>query len=697
MGTKAERQPVTVPGLADRWDRLDVARAVVIVTSVGLVLLYGAGSRVLFDLRSTPCTGADCLPFQPSPSNEVSPEFLAYWMRGVEIVFLSVFCALAALLIWKTPRQPLALFTALTMVLCGTAIFPQAMQALIQTDDSLRVPAIAADAAGSIALIGFLFLFPDGRFVPRWSRYFVALWVVGSVIDCFRAPDAPFGSASEEAFPIMLFVVMLGAGSQIIRFRRAADPIERQQQKVVALAMLAAAVGLVVGAGLLPLIPHSVIANRARFALVGASLMFLVLLVIPISIAVALLRYRLWEVDRLARRAILSGALIATVTGIYALIVLGASALVPSGSSRLWPLIAAVAVALVLQPVRGRLERSVNRLFYGQRDDPYAVISSLGERLEGSLSHEGALPTIVETIATAMQLPYVAIALAQEGRFQIAARQGEPGAESIVFPLTSGSETVGELIVSPRSAGEPLSEADRRLLADVARQAGAAVEAVRLTNELEQANHRLRSVRGEERQRLRRDLHDGLGPLLASQMLILDSARTLMPSDPALADDLLAQLHQHIQTAVDDVRRLIDSLRPATLDELGLVPAIQEGAAGLQRGGLRIVIDAPAELGPVPAAIETTAYRIVMEAVTNVVRHARAGECLVTLATEPNRTLRVVVQDDGIGIPDDATAGVGLASMRERSRALGGTFEIASIPASGTTITALLPIGGRTP
>jgi len=356
-----------------------------------------------------------------------------------------------------------------------------------------------------------------------------------------------------------------------------------------------------------------------------------------------------------------------------------------------------VAVALVLQPVRGRLERSVNRLFYGQRDDPYAVITSLGKRLEGSLSQEAALPTIVDTIATALQLPYVALALAQDGRFRIAARQGEPGTETIVFPLTSRSETVGELIVSPRSAGEPLSEADRRLLADVARQAGAAVEAVRLTNELEQANQRLRTVRGEERQRLRRDLHDGLGPLLASQMLILDSARSLMPSDPALADDLLAQLHQHIQTAVDDVRRLIDSLRPATLDELGLVPAIQEGAAGLQRGGLRIVIDAPAELGPVPAAIETTAYRIVMEAVTNVVRHARAGECLVTLATEPNRTLRVVVQDDGIGIPDDATAGVGLASMRERSRALGGTFEIASIPASGTTITALLPIGGRRP
>jgi signal transduction histidine kinase len=692
MGIKAERQPVTVPRLADRWDRLDLARVAVIFASVGLVLLYMAGSSVLFDLRSTPCTGADCLPFQPTGASEVSAEFLAYWMRGVEIVFLTVFCALAALLIWKTPRQPMALFTALTMVLCGTTIFPQAMQALIQTDDPLRVPAIAADAAGSIALIVFLFLFPDGRFVPRWSRYLVALWVVGSVIDCFRPPEAQWGSASQEAFPIMLLVVMLGAASQIVRYRRADDPIERQQQKVVALAVLTAAVGLIAGAGLLPLIPHSFIANRARFALIGASFTFLVLLVIPVSIAVALLRYRLWEVDRLARRTIVYGALVAIVTGIYALIVLGASALIPGGSNRLWPLVAAVAVALCLQPVRGRLERSVNRVFYGQRDDPYAVVSELGERLEGSLSQETALPTIVETIGAELRLPYVAIVLGTE----IAAQQGQPGPETLTFPLMSSGEPIGALIVSPRSDDEALSEADRRLLTDIARQAGAVAEAVRLTTQLEEANRHLLSVRGEERQRLRRDLHDGLGPLLASQMLILDSARKCMPTDPALAGTLLAQLHQYIQTAVEDVRRLIDSLRPAALDELGLVAAIREGTADLQRAGLRITIAAPGELGPLPAATETSAYRIVMEGVTNVVRHAHAAQCRVSLATMPAAcALRIAIEDDGCGIPERASPGVGIESMQERAQELGGTIAIDSRIGKGTTIVAILPIQER--
>jgi signal transduction histidine kinase len=388
---------------------------------------------------------------------------------------------------------------------------------------------------------------------------------------------------------------------------------------------------------------------------------------------------------------LLSGALIATVTTIYALIVLGASALVPGGSSRLWPLVAAVIVALLLQPVRGRLERSVNRLFYGQRDDPYAVVSGLGERLEGSLSLENALPTVVETIGSELRLPYVAIVLGQD----IVAKQGEPGSETVAFPLIGSGETIGALIVSPRSDDETLSEADRRLLTDIGRQAGAVAEAVRLTNQLEEANRHLLSVRGEERQRLRRDLHDGLGPLLASQMLILDSAQKLMPTNPELAGDLLTQLHRHIRTAVEDVRRLIDSLRPAALDELGLVAAIQDGTADLQRAGLHIAIAAPAELGPLSAATETSAYRIVMEGVTNVVRHAHAAHCQVSLEIVPEHLLRIVIQDDGTGISESAAAGVGLDSMRERARELGGAMTIDSRTGEGTTIVATLPMQGK--
>ena len=262
--------------------------------------------------------------------------------------------------------------------------------------------------------------------------------------------------------------------------------------------------------------------------------------------------------------------------------------------------------------------------------------------------------------------------------------------------LMSNGEQIGALIVSPRSDDESLSEADRRLLTDIARQAEAVAEAVRLTTHLEEANRHLLSVRGEERQRLRRDLHDGLGPLLASQMLILDSARKVMPTNPELAGDLLAQLHHHIQTAVDDVRRLIDSLRPTALDELGLVAAIRESTADLQRSGLRISIAAPAELGPLSAATETGAYRIVMEGVTNVVRHAHAEQCRVSLGIVPNeQMLRIVIRDDGDGIPEHASHGVGLDSMQERAQELGGTMTIDSQLGSGTSIVAMLPLDGR--
>ena len=695
-----KRQPTIVPRRTEQWassEHLDLVRAALIGISVWVLLLFVIGANRLYHQLLTPCpgSGTDCRLWMRTEQSGISAEFYARWTVGREIVFLAVFYALAALLFWKAPRQPMALFAAITMVLFGGAVYPDSGVVLLESNSLLRIPATIATAAGTVAFIAFLFLFPDGHFVPRWLRFPLAVWVMLIAISAFVPPWSLLGSQSDAIFLIVLVFLLFGVGSQLVRYRQATSAVERQQLKWVAFGMGTAVAGLIVGAVFLPMIPHDVIANRTRFALIGMTLTAAILLLIPFSIVLALLRYRLWDVDRIARRAVISGALIAAVTIIYAAIVLGASALIPGGVNRLWPLVAAVVVALLLQPVRGRLERSVNRLFYGQRDDPYAVISDLGEHLEGSLSQETALPTIVDTIATALQLPFVAIALEQDGAFSIAAQHGEPAAETIVFPLTNGTEAIGQLLVAPRSAGEGFSEADRRLLADVSRQAGAAVQAVRLTNELEQANRHLLSVRSEERQRLRRDLHDGLGPLLASQMLILDSARKVMPSDPALSGNLLDQLHSSIQTSVEDVRRLVNSLRPAALDELGLVAAILEGTADLQRAGLHISVEAPSELGSLSAATETAAYRIVMEAVTNVVRHARARSCTVSLVAAPAHQLRIAIVDDGIGNADTAKSGVGLASMQERARELGGTLELESSAGSGTTVVATLPMQGR--
>ncbi len=426
MATKSERQSLTVPRLAGQWlsgERLDTVRRMLIALSLVVAVLFVIGCGYLYDQLRIPCEGPDCTPLQSPAYPGVSQEFYARWTIGRESVALVVFCVLAAVLFWKAPRQPMALFGAITMVLFGGAVIPDAMTALVQSDSLLRYPAIVAELTGGLAIIAFVYLFPNGRFVPGWMRWLLVPLIPLSVIGYLVPVDHSFSVDGAGSLLVWIVMLAIGAAAQIVRFRGSTNEIERQQLKWVGLGLAMATAGLFVGALLLPMIPDSVIENRRKFALVGTTLTTGFLLLIPVTMALALLRYRLWDVDRIARRALLSGALIAVVTGIYALIVLGASALVPGGSSRLWPLVAAVVVALLLQPVRGRLERSVNRLFYGQRDDPYAVVSGLGERLEGSLSLESALPTIVETIGSELRLPYVAIVLGQD----IVAQLGEPG------------------------------------------------------------------------------------------------------------------------------------------------------------------------------------------------------------------------------------------------------------------------------
>jgi signal transduction histidine kinase len=429
------------------------------------------------------------------------------------------------------------------------------------------------------------------------------------------------------------------------------------------------------------------------FALVGMTIATSFLLLIPISIGIAMLRYRLWDIDRLANRALVYGALTLVVIGIYVLTVAAVDALVPGEGTTLISLAATGLIALVCQPIRVRLQRGVNRLLYGERDDPYVVLSRLGQRLSGTLTYDAVLPTIVETVAQALKLPYAAIALWQQEQLVVAASYGTPISEPLAWPLTYQQESVGALLLAPRATGEAFGSADRRLLDDLARHVGVAVHDVRLTADLQRSRERLVNAREEERRRLRRDLHDGLGPQLASQTLTLDAARKLMPSDPATADALLDNLRGHIQTAVEDVRRLVYALRPPALDDLGLVAALHEGVRDYSHAGLAIGIEAPASLPPLPAAVEVAAYRIVQEALTNVVRHAEATTCIVTFVLDVSRgILQLEIADDGCGMPQKYLPGVGLISMRERATELGGHLTIEPRLSGGTLVRAELPL-----
>jgi signal transduction histidine kinase len=323
---------------------------------------------------------------------------------------------------------------------------------------------------------------------------------------------------------------------------------------------------------------------------------------------------------------------------------------------------------------------------YGDRDDPYAALAHLGRRLETSLGADDVLGTAVATIGQTLRLQHVALTLS--GSDDVAAVYGMPGSGTLRYPLVHHGATVGELQVAAR-AGETLREADRRLIADLAPQVAAAAHAVGLAEELQSARRRLVELREEERRRIRRDLHDGLGPALAGLTFTLDAAHNVADSDIERARALLTSATEQTQAMIGEVRRLIYGLRPPALDELGLVDSLRSIASRELARRTAVTVEAPDVLPPLDAAVEVAVYRIVQEALTNVARHARARSCRLRLSLEPDALL-VEIADDGQGIVQ-REAGAGLHTMRERAAELGGTCRITSIPRGGTIVTARLP------
>jgi signal transduction histidine kinase len=550
-----------------------------------------------------------------------------------------------------------------------------------------------------------LLLFPNGRLPsPRWQP---VAWAAGlglALIILSTAlhprpptrpipPDNPFGIpaiATElelieyVAWPLIVVGIFGAPVALVVRFRRSRG-IEREQVKWLAygssLAILLLTL-LSVWAAMRPGDPAAYELN------IGG--VWVTLTVIVITAGIAILRHRLYDIDVIINRTLVYGALSAGVVGLYVLLVGALGALFQSSGNLFVALLATGVAALLVQPLRVRLQRSVNRLMYGERDDPYTVLSGLSQQLKSTLAPSAVLPNIAEAIAKTLKLPYVALALAHGSRLEIAAAYGMATGEPLRLPLVYQTETVGQLLVAPRGPGETFTPSERRLLDDIALQAGVAAHAVRLTADLQRSREQLVTAREEERRRLRRDLHDGLGPQLASLTLTVTAARELLRHDADAADRLLQELSIHAQAAIADIRRVVYDLRPPALDDLGLVLALREQAAHYSQAGLPIAIDAPEQLPPLPAAVEVAAYRIVQEALTNVVRHAQARACVVRLAL--GDALDIEIQDDGVGLPPDGRAGVGLTSMRERTAELGGICQIESVPGQGTCIHARLPL-----
>jgi signal transduction histidine kinase len=352
-------------------------------------------------------------------------------------------------------------------------------------------------------------------------------------------------------------------------------------------------------------------------------------------------------------------------------------------------------VAVVLVPLRGVLQRAADRAMYGERHDPYRALTGLARELAADRPRSEILGDVAETVARSLRLAYAHLDVRRGAAFEELARHGDAGdGVGRQFDLTHRGELVGRLVVAT-APGETLSRRDTRLLEDLAVHVGGLVHGARLAQDLDRSRTALVTTRADERRRLRRDLHDGLGPGLAGIALGLGAARNRLRDDPAVVDAMLERLEAQARGAVGEVRGLVEGLAPVELEEAGLAEAIRAGAAALGFGtavdGCRLSIDTP-QLAPLPAAVELAAYRIAMEALANVARHARATGAWVSLRQDD--ALRLEVADDGAGMPASFVAGVGLASMRARAAELGGTLTIDARTGGGTTVACCLPGSG---
>ena len=397
---------------------------------------------------------------------------------------------------------------------------------------------------------------------------------------------------------------------------------------------------------------------------------------LPSTIAISVLRHRLFDIELVLSRTLTYAALTLLLAGAYAGILTVADRALGNRSAG-GPLSVGL-VAVLSHPTYAWLRRRTERLVYGYRSDPALALRRLGADIESSDPLH-----VVRTIAAS-----VAAALKVDDAWVEAPGQPQQRSQHVArVPLLHRGERVGDLAVDV-PPGRRLTAADHALLHDLARHAALVVRTGQLAAELQESRSRIVSAREEERKRLRRDLHDGVGPSLAAIVLKLDVAQGR--ADEASRNAVLAETRREAKETILEVRRLVDDLRPPALDEVGLVGAVRQRAAALSTGGLAYLVTGPEVLDDLPAAVEVAAFRIASEAMTNVAKHSGASRCTVEIRLDG--TLGVTVTDNGVGADQPTGSGVGWTSMTERAAELGGSCTISTRAEGGVLVRALLPL-----
>jgi signal transduction histidine kinase len=519
-------------------------------------------------------------------------------------------------------------------------------------------------------------LYPDGRLPWRWTGP-AAVGGIALLSLAVALHDEPFqgqvlidkplthpGLAVPAAVAGAALVVpaaLAGLAALAVRVHRATGLARRQ------LVVFLAAAALV----LLEVLLHGSLP-----AAVGAVTQPVAVVLLPLAVGVAVTRHRLYDLDLALLRLLVGVSLVACLAGAYLILFGVLRAVVPALATPL----AAGLTGLVVQPLGVRLARAGDRMYYGDRADPYAVLAGLSSRLsDGSVAD---VPReVCDAVVRSLKLRGAQLVVA--GR--TVAASGEQDGPTEDFALRHRGRDVGRFLVTARAGEDALDVRDRELLQALADAAAPALSAVKLYEDLQASREALVSGREEERRRLRRDLHDGVGAALAGARLQLESARELV-HDP-LAARLLDAAGGAVAEAVADVRRVTEDLRPPALDEIGLAACVRELAARVRTPALAVEADVD-DLPPLPAAVEVACYRIAGEALTNGARHAGATSVRLSLALDAGQLVLEVV-DDGRGLPASPKEGVGMTSMRQRAEELGGRLTVSS--RGGTTVRAVLP------
>jgi two-component system, NarL family, sensor kinase len=562
-----------------------------------------------------------------------------------------------------------------------------------------------------------LLLFPDGRPPsPRWRPVVWATMIVavawtlstalapGNMIDGTPNPfdwlwryampaELTRWLAWELVWPVQLLIAV-GALSLLARLRHARGR-QRQQVKWLAYAavlLTAVSVAVLIWHPIEQLTTYRPNPSSPNIwpptGLERASLIAIARWAVYVAIGIAVLRHRLYDIDRLINRTVVYGLLTAGGVGVYVAVVKLAEWLLAEGVGLGGSLVATAVIAVGFAPARDRLQRWVDRRLYGERHDPVRAMARVGARLRDAPGGD-VLAEVLQAVCETLRLPAASLRV-QDG-VEVAA-YGQPGAARESIPLEHEGQPVGALLVSPRTGEQALGAADRRVLEVLAAPVAVALHAVVLSQELQRSRERLVAAREEERRRLRRDLHDGLGPILTAVTLKADAARSVLTAAPDRADGLLVELRGDAKQAIGDLRRIIYDLRPAPLDELGLLGALSEQVDRFAHQGLSVTLQAPPTLPALPAAVEVAAYRIVTEALANIDRHAQASHATVTVSVADGLCLDV--QDDGTASTangDGWQPGIGLESMAERVAEVGGTLQAGPTPGGGR-VQASLPL-----